>query len=116
MNTIGITLKEARKNLTLTLRQVEDMTGISNAYLSQLENGKIKNPSVNILSKLSSIYHVSLKQLLIKANIIESAKAEKEEETLNFAQRVAFRSEDLSENERKEVLRYLEYIKTHRKI
>ncbi|GAB4159365.1 MAG: hypothetical protein Tsb0033_13800 [Winogradskyella sp.] len=116
MNSIGTTLKEARKNLTLTLRQVEEMSGISNAYLSQLENGKIKSPSVNVLSKLSSIYRVPLKQLLIKANIIESEKAKKEEDNLNFAQRVAFSSEDLSDDERKEVLRYLEYIKTHRKV
>lgn len=115
MNSIGTTLKEARKNLTLTLRQVEEMSGISNAYLSQLENDKIKSPSVNILSKLSSIYHVSLKQLLINANIIEKEKDKKEEDNLNFAQRVAFSAEDLSEDERKEVLRYLDYIKTHRK-
>lgn len=114
MNSIGITLKEARKNLNLTLRQVEEMSGISNAYLSQLENDKIKSPSVNVLSKLSSIYRVQLKQLLVKANIIESEKAEKEDLNLNFAQRVAFSSEDLSEEERREVLRYLEFIKTKR--
>jgi len=115
MNSIGTTLKEARKNIGLTLRKVEDMSGISNAYLSQLENDKIKNPSVNILSKLSSIYHVPLKQLLIKANVIERENDKKYTANLNFAQRVAFKAEDLSEDERKEVLRYLEYIKTHRK-
>lgn len=115
MNSLGTTLKEARKNLNFTLRYVEEMTGISNAYLSQLENDKIKSPSVNILSKLSSTYHVSLKQLLINANIIEKEKNKKEESNLNFAQRVAFRAEDLSEDERKEVLRYLDYVKTHRK-
>ena len=60
MSSLGITLKDARKNVGLTLRQVEEMTDISNAYLSQLENDKIKNPSVNILSKLSSLYKVSL--------------------------------------------------------
>ena len=60
MSSLGITLKDARKNVGLTLRQVEEMTKISNPYLSQLENDKIKNPSVNILSKLSSLYKVSL--------------------------------------------------------
>jgi transcriptional regulator with XRE-family HTH domain len=114
MSTLGLTLKESRKNLSFTLRQVEEISGISNAYLSQLENDKIKNPSVNILSKLSSIYRLSLKQLLISANLIEKDKSKKEEKNLNFAQRVAFKAEDLSEEERKEVLRYLEYIKTHR--
>lgn len=116
MNSIGNTLKEVRKNLSFTLREVEELTGISNAYLSQLENDKIKNPSVNILSKLSSVYRVPLKQLLIKANIIEKDKSKKEDNNLDFAQRVAFRAEDLSDDEKKEVLRYLDYIKTHRKL
>lgn len=116
MSSLGIILKESRKNLLFTLRQVEEISGISNAYLSQLENDKIKNPSVNILSKLSSIYKISLKQLLVTANLIEKDKSKKEEKNLNFAQRVAFKAEDLTEDERKEVLRYLEYIKTHRKL
>lgn len=47
-----------RKQKNLTLRQVEDLTGISNAYLSQLENGKIKNPSYNVVVKLNALYTV----------------------------------------------------------
>ena len=46
-----------RKRKNMTLRQVEDLTGISNAYLSQLENGKIKNPSYNVVIKLNKLYH-----------------------------------------------------------
>ena len=49
MATLGITIKEARKRNGFTLKQVEDALGISNAYLSQLENEKIKSPSANIL-------------------------------------------------------------------
>lgn len=48
--------KLTRKNKGLTLRQVEESTGISNAYLSQLENGKIKSPSYNTIRKLVSFY------------------------------------------------------------
>ena len=115
MSSLGITLKDARKNVGLTLRQVEEMTEISNAYLSQLENDKIKNPSVNILSKLSSLYKVSLKTLLSNAKMIDKKEAEQEEINLNFAQKIAFRAEDLSENEREDVLRYLEFIKSRKK-
>ncbi|MEE1899563.1 helix-turn-helix domain-containing protein [Flavobacterium rakeshii] len=114
MSTLGLTLKEARKNLSFTLRQVEETSGISNAYLSQLENDKIKNPSINILSKLSSIYRLPLKELLIKANLIEKDKNKDEEKNFDFAQRVAFKSEDLSDDEKTQVLRYLEFIKTYR--
>ncbi len=48
--------KEARKKAKLTLRQVEELTGISNAYLSQLENGKIKKPSYDVIQKLNDVY------------------------------------------------------------
>ena len=56
-HTLG-SLRDLRKNKRLTLRQVEDMTGISNAYLSQLETGKIKNPSYKVLMKLNMLYNV----------------------------------------------------------
>ena len=112
MNSLGSTIKDARKNLGLTLMQVEDMVGISNAYLSQLENDKIKNPSVNILSKLSSLYKVPLKTLLSDANMIDKKVVKQEEENLGFAQKIAFSAENLTEDERKDVLRYLEFVKS----
>lgn len=116
MSSLGTTLKDARKNVGLTLRQVEEMTSISNAYLSQLENEKIKNPSVNILSKLSSLYKVSLKTLLSNAKMIDKKEAQQEEINLSFAQKIAFRAEDLTENERDDVLKYLEFIKSRKKV
>lgn len=115
MSSLGATLKDARKNVGLTLRQVEEMTDISNAYLSQLENEKIKNPSVHILSKLSSLYKVSLKTLLSNAKMIDKNEAQQEEINLSFAQKIAFRAEDLSEDERNDVLKYLEFIKSRKR-
>ena len=50
LNTIN--LKSLRKKRKLTLRDVENLTGISNAYLSQLETGKITNPGYDIVRKL----------------------------------------------------------------
>ncbi|GEN73689.1 helix-turn-helix domain-containing protein [Chryseobacterium lathyri] len=116
MSSIGSTLKESRKNIGLTLRQVEDMTGISNAYLSQLENDKIKNPSVNILSKLSSLYKVSLKTLLGNANMIDKKETKEEEANADFMQKIAFRAEHLTEEERNDVIKYLEFLKSKRSV
>lgn len=45
-----------RKKAGLTLRQVEKDTKISNAYLSQLETGKIDNPSYKIVMTLINYY------------------------------------------------------------
>lgn len=48
----GEYFKSLRKAKGYTLRQVEDATGLSNAYLSQFENGKIKKPSHDTITKL----------------------------------------------------------------
>lgn len=48
--------RQLRKSKNLTLRQVELMTGISNAYLSQLETGSIINPSYSVVKKLVDLY------------------------------------------------------------
>lgn len=78
MKTLGQTLKEARNIIPLTLRQVEEATGISNAYNCQLENDKIKKPSANVLYKLSSIYRMELDELLMAAGIIKDGQQIKE--------------------------------------
>lgn len=65
-------LKELRKQRDLTLRQVEEATGISNAYLSQLENGKIRHPSAQVLYALSKLYGCNIEDLLIAAGMIKN--------------------------------------------
>lgn len=52
--------KELRTKKGLTLRQVEEKTGISNSYLSQLENGKIIKPSFDTIEKLNKLYDQSI--------------------------------------------------------
>ncbi|MEM2112129.1 MAG: helix-turn-helix transcriptional regulator, partial [Candidatus Bathyarchaeia archaeon] len=62
--TLGPYLKQVRKEKGFTLRVVEEKTGISNAYLSQLENQKISNPSPRILHKLADFYEISYGNLM----------------------------------------------------
>ncbi len=61
---LGTYLASARNRKGLSLRAVEAATGISNAYLSQLETGKIREPSPSNLHRLSEIYGVSYALLL----------------------------------------------------
>ena len=53
---------------TRTLRQVEADSGISNAYLSNIESGA-KRPGVKILSKLAAYYRYPLGDLLQAAGL-----------------------------------------------
>lgn len=64
-------LKDLRKRGGLTLRQIEEATGISNAYLSQLENGKIKHPSAQSLYTLAKLYSTDIEYLLIASGMVK---------------------------------------------
>jgi len=53
-------LKSIRKLKGLTLKEVEKSTGISNAYISQVENGKIAQPSFKTVKTLLEYYGFSV--------------------------------------------------------
>ena len=112
MKTIGATLKEARENKSLTLRQVEETIGISNAYLSQLENDKIKSPSAIVLYKLASLYKVNLNDLLSGTGFINKEQVVENDKNSEWSKRIAFSAGDLTEEQKSEVLNYIKYLKT----
>lgn len=63
-NELGHYLAQARKKLQLSLRAVQAETDVSNAYLSQLETGKIKTPSPTVLHTLALRYDLGYSHLL----------------------------------------------------
>ena len=71
--TIGELLKRLRGNTSL--RAVQRTSGISNAYLSQVEKG-LKRPGPRILRKLAALYNVSVQQLFSKAGYLDRLEGE----------------------------------------
>jgi transcriptional regulator with XRE-family HTH domain len=59
-------LKTLRGANGLSLRDVEKKTGVSNALLSQLESGKVKQPSPITLYKIAEAYGVPYETLMQK--------------------------------------------------
>ena len=108
MSTLGITLKKTRESVSLTLREVEEVSGISNAYLSQLENDKIKKPSANILYKLSNVYNIDLNTLLSAAGIIKKSSNILSENN-EWSNRIAFYAPKLNEEQKKEVENFIKF-------
>jgi transcriptional regulator with XRE-family HTH domain len=104
---LGKTLALARERKVLTLRAVERATGVSNAYLSQLENDRIKAPSPNVLHKLAALYEVPYAALMDAAGypIAESAMIPSE------AVRLAARLGPTSSDEEDALADYLEFIR-----
>ena len=72
---IGPFLKKVRQEKQMTLRAVEEATDkeISNAYLSQLESGKIANPSPHVLYTLSLVFGVAYETLMERAGYVMPA-------------------------------------------
>ena len=115
-STLGSYLANIRVVKGLTLRQVERATGreVSNAYLSQLEHGRISRPSPNILYSLAKVYSVSYNMLMKKAGYIVAKGTRKTNESHG---RVAtFAIENLTPEEEDELLDYLAYIRSRKNI
>ncbi len=63
MNNLGQRLRAARRAQELTLKQVVGKTGFSEAYLSQVETGRVM-PSLASLKRVSAGYGLSIIELL----------------------------------------------------
>ncbi len=114
METYGEYLKALRESKGLTLRDVEKQTDVSNAYLSQLESGRIKQPSPTMLYKLSELYGIEYNILLEKVGypIQKPLSGNKLKVTEN---QVFSRIGKISHEEELELLEYLKFIRSRRK-
>jgi transcriptional regulator with XRE-family HTH domain len=107
---LGSYLRRVRKEKALTLRDVEKKTGISNAYLSQLENNRIGSPSPTILHNLAECYRISYERLMKLTGY----------PVYEEGQKPAFRSstddlENLTPEEKEKVMEYIQFLKSRRR-
>lgn len=107
MEKLSPLLADARKRAGLTLRTVEARTGISNAYLSQLENGRIKEPSPLVLHKLSQLYQISYAAALQAAGYPLPGRAAP-------VSTLAARVGPTSPEEENALVEYLEFLRSRR--
>jgi transcriptional regulator with XRE-family HTH domain len=103
-------LADLRRAKGFSLREVEEATGkaVSNAYLSQLENGKIKKPSPNVLHSLAEVYVVPYEALMEKAGYLLPSKAGRRRRT----RLAAFAIDDLTAEEEEALLKYLAFLRS----
>ena len=73
---IGQMLKRLRGDTSL--RGVQRLSGISNAYLSQIEKGE-RHPGPKLLRRLAALYGVGVHELIRKAGYLDSGGEEEEE-------------------------------------
>ena len=107
---LGTLLADLRTAQGFSLREVEEATGkaVSNAYLSQLENGKIRKPSPNVLHSLAGVYAVPYEALMEKAGYLLPTQ-----NTSGQRKRLAvFAIDDLTAEEEEELLKYLAFLRS----
>jgi len=68
---LGAFIREQRKRANLSLRQLAELTSLSNPYLSQVERG-LHQPSVRVLKAISGALNVSAETLLAQAGLIDA--------------------------------------------
>ncbi|WFU42733.1 helix-turn-helix transcriptional regulator [Bradyrhizobium sp. CB82] len=88
MARLGKTLTAARERKGLSLRDVERATGLSNAYLSQIENGKIASPSPKVLHKIAILYELSYAALMSQAGYPAGESDRASDDRLRLAARL----------------------------
>jgi HTH-type transcriptional regulator, competence development regulator len=110
-NPLGGLLADLRTAKGLSLRQVEEATdrAVSNAYLSQLEKGKIRKPSPHVLHVLAAVYAVPYEALMEKAGYLLPSRGGAAGCPKRLA---AFAIDDLTAEEEEELLKYLAFIRS----
>ena len=107
----GEYLKLSRERKGMSLRDAEKVTGISNAYLNQLEKGKIKQPSPIVLHKLSQLYEVSYSEILrlVGYPVPDEAKSN------HSVDRLAARLGPVTHEEEEALVEYLDFLRDRRR-
>jgi transcriptional regulator with XRE-family HTH domain len=78
MKSLGAFIRNQRKLANLSLRQLAELTTLSNPYLSQIERG-LHQPSVRVLKLLSGALNVSAETLLAQAGLIDQARPDRDD-------------------------------------
>lgn len=70
LRALGDFIRTQRQLARLSLRELADLTNVSNAYLSQVERG-LHEPSVRVIKAIADALQVSAKVLLAQAGVLE---------------------------------------------
>jgi len=72
---LGAFIRTQRRMANLSLRQLAELTHLSNPYLSQIERG-LHQPSVRVLKQISDALNLSAETLMAQAGLIDAVAAD----------------------------------------
>jgi transcriptional regulator with XRE-family HTH domain len=104
MEALGAFIRSKRKLANLSLRQLAEMTRLSNPYLSQIERG-LHQPSVRVIRLISDALNISTETLLTQAGLLRQRdQAESGDEPHSRAVQAAIQADDRLTDEQKTAL------------
>jgi transcriptional regulator with XRE-family HTH domain len=103
MEALGSFIRTQRKLADLSLRELAEMTEVSNPYLSQLERG-LHQPSVRVLKSIANAHNVSAETLLVQAGLLENDAEAGEAAAAGSSVESAIRTDPILSDDQKEAL------------
>jgi transcriptional regulator with XRE-family HTH domain len=104
MQALGAFIRSRRKLANLSLRQLAEMTRLSNPYLSQIERG-LHQPSVRVIRLISDALNISTETLLTQAGLLRQPEGDGSgAEPRSQAVQAAIQAEDRLTDEQKTAL------------
>ncbi|WP_050900623.1 endonuclease NucS domain-containing protein [Paenibacillus elgii] len=72
INKFGLELRKIRMSLGLTVRDLQNLSGVSHSYITQIENGKRNTPTPDIIRELAEALRVPYNDLLILSGYLDA--------------------------------------------
>jgi transcriptional regulator with XRE-family HTH domain len=103
MEAFGSFIRSQRKLANLTLRQLAELTSLSNPYLSELERG-MHQPSVRVLKQLSEALNLSAEMLLAEAGLLDPDRETRSSDSEQSAVEHAIKTDSTLDDSQKAAL------------
>jgi transcriptional regulator with XRE-family HTH domain len=101
---LGGYIRLQRQLADLSLRQLAEMTKVSNAYLSQIERG-LHQPSLRVLRSIADALNLSADTMLAQAGLLEAVADDGEDSTRPGTEAAILNDPDLGPEERETLVR-----------
>lgn len=117
---LGDNIRYLREKMGISIKDLSELTGITSAYLSMIENNKRKNPSTEMLKKIANELNVDINQLFIpdestieETNVIDDIKELVAENNLKTIA-AHFEGEKFTNDDLEDIEKFIKFIVSKR--
>ena len=108
MNTLSAFLKKKRTEKEMSMRKLAELANISHTEVKRIEDGTRKQPSPQVLRAIAGALGISLDEIMMIAGYVDDVPAEP------IAVAKISEIDELTDDEVKEVKKYIDYLKSKR--